>query len=47
MFDPPITTAANIFVIVAVCLIAVGAAITVVDIYKGTVQKKKQASEKK
>lgn len=47
MFDPPISAAANIFVIITVCLIAVGAAITVVDVYKSTVQKKKQSSEKK
>lgn len=46
MFDPPILSGANIFVIIAVCLIAVGAAITAVDIYQSTAPKKKEQSKK-
>ena len=45
MYDPPILTGANIFVVIAVVLIAALAAIVVVDIYKGVVKKK--SAEKK
>jgi len=41
MFDPPITSGANIFIIIAVCLIAAGAAIAAVDVYKNALPKKK------
>lgn len=40
MFDPPITSAADIFIIVAVCLIAAVAAGTVLDIFKNVGPKK-------
>lgn len=46
MFDPPITVAANIFVIIAVCIIAIGAAITVVDVYKNSTSRKKTSDKK-
>ncbi len=42
MFDPPISVGANIFVIISVCLIAIGAAITVVDVYKVSIPKKRK-----
>ena len=45
MFNPPISVAANIFVIIAVCLIAIGAAITVVDVYKDTISKKRKTGK--
>lgn len=41
MFDPPIGSGANIFIIIAVCIIAVGAASTVLDIYKKNSSKNK------
>ncbi len=47
MFDPPISSGANIFVIIAVGLMAIGAAITVVDIYQSTVKKSKEHPDKK
>ena len=40
MFDPPITSGANIFIIIAICLIAAGAAVAVLDVYKNTLPKK-------
>ena len=46
MFDPPITTGANLFIIIAVCLIAAGAAIAVVDVYKNALPKKKGQEKK-
>ena len=46
MFDPPISSAADIFIIITVILIAAGAAIGTVDVYKSTIFKKK-TSEKK
>ena len=46
MFDPPITSGAEIFIIIAVCLIAAGAAIAAVDVYKNTLPKKKSPSKK-
>lgn len=45
MFDPPITAAANIFIIIAVCVIAIGAAITVVDVYKDSMPKKRKTGK--
>ena len=45
MFDPPITSGANLFIIIAVCLIAAGAAIAAVDVYKSTMPKKKKAEK--
>lgn len=45
MFDPPITSGANIFIIIAVCLIAAGAAIAAVDVYKNTLHKKNNSEE--
>lgn len=47
MFDPPITDAANIFIIVAVCLIALGGAVAAVDVYKNATQKKNSAETEK
>jgi len=46
MFDPPITSGANIFIIIAVCLIAAGAAVAVLDIYRNTIPKKKDTEKK-
>ena len=46
MFDPPISSAAEIFIIISVILIAASAAIASVDVYKSTIFKKK-TSEKK
>lgn len=45
MFDPPITSGANMFIIIAICLIAAGAAIAAVDVYKNTLPKKKKSKE--
>lgn len=45
MFDPPITSGANIFIIIAVCLIAAGAAIAAIDVYKNTFPKKKNSEK--
>jgi len=45
MFDPPISTGANIFIIIAVCLIAAGAAIAAIDVYKNTLSRKKKSEE--
>jgi len=46
MFDPPITSGANLFVIIAVCLVAAGAAIVTIDIYKSAILSKKKKAEK-
>ncbi|MCK5103560.1 MAG: hypothetical protein KAR17_12140 [Cyclobacteriaceae bacterium] len=46
MFDPPITDAANIFIIISVGLVAVGSAIFMVDVYKTTILKKKNSDKK-
>jgi hypothetical protein len=46
MFDPPITSGANIFIIIAVCLIAAGAAVAVLDVYKNTLPKKNKSDKK-
>ena len=46
MFDPPITDAANIFILITVGLIAAGAAIAVVDVYKIMLPKKKTPEKK-
>lgn len=45
MFDPPISVAANIFVIITVCVIAIGAAIIVVDVYKNAILKNKNSNK--
>jgi len=45
MFDPPISSGANIFIIIAVCLIAAGAAIAVLDVYKNALPKKKDSKK--
>ena len=45
MFDPPIGSGANIFIIIAVCLIAAGAAIAALDVYKSALPKKKDSEE--
>ena len=45
MFDPPITSGANIFIIIAICLIAAGAAIAAVDVYKNALPKKKKTGK--
>ena len=45
MFDPPITAGANIFIIVALCLIAAVAAISAVDVYKNAFPKKKKSEK--
>lgn len=46
MFDPPITSGANLFVIIAVCLIAAGAAIVTIDVYKNALLSKKKKDKK-
>lgn len=46
MFDPPITEAANIFIFIALGLISAVAAIMTVDVYKSTLHKKKNSTEK-
>ncbi len=45
MFDPPISSGANLFIIVAVALIAVGAAIVAVDVYKDLILKRNKDKE--
>ncbi len=45
MFDPAISSSANLFVIIAVALIAFGAAVTAVDVYKSN-SKNKDADKK-
>ena len=45
MFDPPITTGANVFIIVAICLIAAVAAIAAVDVYKNAFPNKKKTEK--
>ena len=47
MFDPPISSGANLFIIIAVALIAFGAALTLVDVIKsGTLDKEKEEEKK-
>lgn len=46
MFDPPITAAADIFIIITVGLIAIGAAIAAVDVYKNSIPKKNTPNKK-
>ena len=46
MFDPPITDAANIFILITVVLIAAGVAIAVIDVYKSISPKKKPSGKK-
>jgi hypothetical protein len=45
MFDPPISSGANMFIIIALGLLAAVAAIIVVDVYKNTFQKKEDREE--
>ena len=47
MFDPPITSGANLFIIIAVILIGFGAAIVAVDVYKDLILKKVKGKRKK
>jgi hypothetical protein len=42
MFDPPIGSGANLFIIITVLLIAAGAAIAAVDVYKDIIQSKQE-----
>lgn len=46
MYDPPILSGANIFITVAVMLIAAVSAIIAVDVYKNTFGKKKPSDKK-
>ena len=46
MFNPPIGSGANLFIIITVVLIAAIAAVAVLDIYKKTAIKKKDSSGK-
>ena len=46
MFDPPITSAANIFIIIVLLLVGALMATITVDIYKTTVLKKGVRKEK-
>jgi len=46
MFDPPISSAADIFIIISVILIAAVAAIVSVDVYKSTIFKKDTSDKK-
>ena len=46
MFDPPITAAADIFIIITVGLIAIGVAIAAVDVYKNSIPKKNTPNKK-
>jgi hypothetical protein len=45
MFDPPITSGADLFIIIALGLIAAVAAIVAVDVYKSTFLKKEDSEE--
>jgi hypothetical protein len=45
MFDPPISSGANLFIIVALAVIAFGAAIVAVDVYKTLLHKNDDAEE--
>lgn len=47
MFDPPISSGANLFIIIAVALIAFGAALTLVDVIKSGILDKEKEEEKK
>ncbi len=47
MFNPPISSGADLFIYVAVILISVGAAIMATDVYKTFPIKKKDVEEKK
>ena len=47
MFDPPITSGANLFIIIAAVLIAAGAAIVAVDVYKDLLFKKEKGKKEK
>lgn len=47
MFDPPITSAANIFIIIAIGLISLGGAVAAVDVYKNAFTNKKKSTETK
>lgn len=45
MFDPPITSGANLFIIVALAGIAFAAAIVAVDVYKTLLHKDDEGGE--
>jgi hypothetical protein len=45
MFDPPITSGANLFIIIALGLIAAVVAIVAVDVYKNVFSKKEDSGE--
>lgn len=45
MFDPPITSGANLFIIIAVVIIAAGAAIVAIDVYKDLLFKKEKSKK--
>jgi hypothetical protein len=45
MLDPPIASGANIFIIIALSLIALGAATVAVDVFKTAFQNKKQSED--
>ena len=45
MFDPPITSGADMFIFIALGLIAAVAAIVAVDVYKSTFLKKEDSEE--
>jgi hypothetical protein len=47
MFDPPISSGANLFIIIAVILIGFGAAVIAVDVYKDLILKKIKDKKKK
>jgi len=46
MYDPPILSGANIFITIAVLLIAAVSAVIALDVYKNTVGKKKPSDKK-
>lgn len=45
MFDPPIASGANIFIIIALSLIALGAATVAVDVYKSAFKSKEESED--
>jgi len=45
MFDPPIASGANLFIIIALVILAAGAAVVAVDVYKDLIFKKDKAKK--
>lgn len=45
MFDPPITSGANFFIIISLVLIAAVAAVVAVDVYKNVFSRKEDSEE--